>query len=343
MNARPRPLLGSLLGLLLGIVVVALLWQLGVAPPDRLILFGVLALTVLVVTVILTQRVALVRKRFVVIRVLCGLMAGVAVAGIPDVVAGGSLTDGCSASGTSSLDSKTPDQTSLADPFDVTRTDTVVWTGESQGVFTDWNGALGIDVGGFPIKIWSSSSANEDKERSNAGSEDVAAYLEDIEGSTGITLAGTYHVYGSLDAAEGGCDMSAYVRVEGAGAFAGALNIALWIALAVLLITILIMALVVRRSITNAVAAGGATTVVTGDPGHPGPAPLAPTDPRDAAPREQTKGEDPNYGETTETRSRGDILSDSDTPGSSSATDTDDASESDDGDRAPEGDDRPKG
>ncbi len=273
MEAKPRPLLGSLLGLLLGIVVVALLWQLGVVPPDQVVLFGVLAVTVFLATIILTQRVALVRKRFVVVTVLCGLMAGVAVAGIPNMIAGGSISDGCFADGTSSLDSKTPDTTSIADPFDLTRTDSVAWTGESAGIFTDWNSAIGINVGGFPVKIWSGSSANEDQKQSNSGVEDVAGRLADIEDSTSVTLAGIYHVYGNLKANEGGCDMSAYVRVEGEGAFAGTLNTALWITLGVLIIVILIMSMVVRRSIRSAAVAAGGTTVITG---QAGPAPTAP-------------------------------------------------------------------
>jgi len=287
MIAKPRPLLGSLLGLLLGIVVVALLWQLGVVPPDRVVLFGVLAVTTLLVTVILTQRVALVRKRFVTVAVVCGLMGGFAIAGIPDAVAGGSISDGCSASGTSSIDSRTPDDTSIADPFDIARTDSVAWTGESTGVFTDWNSAIGIDVGGFPVKIWSGSSANEDRKQSNSGVEDVAGYLADIEDSTGAKLAGTYHVYGKLDAAEGGCTMSAYVRVEGEGAFAGTVNIGLWVALATLIIVILIMSVVVRRSISRSVVAAGPATIATST--------SAPTQPQAPSPTEHmpTEGSNP--------------------------------------------------
>jgi hypothetical protein len=276
MEAKPRPLLGSLLGLLLGIVVVALLWQLGVVPPDRLVLFGVLAVTIFLVTIILTQRVVLVRKRFILVTVVCGLMAGVAAAGIPSAIAGGSISDGCFAEGTSSLDSKTPDATSISDPFDMTRADSVAWIGESTGVFTDWNSSIGIDVGGFPVEIWSGSSANDDKEQSNSGVEDVATRLADIEESTGVTLAGIYHVYGDLDANEGGCDMSAYVRLPGEGAFAGTLNLVLWGTLAVLVIIILIMAGVVRRSISMAAAvAASGPTVVTGA-STPSPAPPAP-------------------------------------------------------------------
>ncbi|HZL81247.1 MAG TPA: hypothetical protein VFC06_04810 [Demequina sp.] len=270
MEAKPRPLLGSLLGLLLGIVVVALLWQLGVVPPDQLVLFGVLAVTIFLVTSILTQRVVLVRKRFILVTVLCGLMAGVAVAGIPDMIAGGSISDGCFAEGTSSLGSKTPDSTSVADPFDMTRTDSVAWTGESVDVFTDWKSSTGIDVGGFPVEIWSGSSANEDQKQSNSGVEDVSGRLADIEESTGIALAGIYHVYGNLDANEGGCDMSAYVRLPGEGVFAGTLNLVMWGTLAALIVIILIMAGVVRHSITRAAfpgaSASGAAAAAATDP-----------------------------------------------------------------------------
>jgi hypothetical protein len=259
MEAKPRPLLGSLLGLLLGIVIVALLWQLGVVPPDRLVLFGVLSITIALVTILLTQRTVLVRKRLILVMVLCGLMAGVAISGIPDAVAAGSITDGCSASATSSLDNKTPSQTSIVDPFDVTGTDTAQWDAKSAGVLTNWRGSLGVDVGGFQVMIWSARSATEDLPKSLSGSADVASYLGDIGGGTGITLAGIYHVYGHVDADQRVCDMSTYVRVQSLGAFTGTLNMALWIALGALGLIIVIMAGVVRHSITRSARAARGT------------------------------------------------------------------------------------
>lgn len=334
MEAKPRPLLGSLLGLLLGIVVVALLWQLGVVPPDRLVLFGVLAVTVFLVTTILTQRVVLVRKRFVMVTVLCGLMAGVAVAGIPDAIAGGSISDGCFAEGTSSLDSKTPDTTSIADPFDMTRTDSVAWTGESAGVFTDWNSSIGMKVGGFPVEIWSGSSANEEQKQSNSGVEDLAGRLADIEESTGVTLAGIYHVYGNLDANEGGCDMSAYVRLPSEGAFAGTLNMVLWGTLAVLTVIILIMAGVVRHSITRAAFAGG---------GASGAAAAAATDPSPTAQAEwqraeQATTEQPGPDDHARDAAPGaQVKPDTEAPGASSPAVEPDSPPSSDGDTKPEG------
>lgn len=337
MGAKPRPFLGFVLGLLLGIVVVSLLWQLGVLPPDRLVLFGVVSITAALVTIVLTQQVALARMRFIVVMTVCGIMAGVAVASVSDTTAGGSLTDGCYASATSSIDSKTPAETSLSDPFDIMRTDTVAWMGSSDEVFTNWTSSIGIEVGGFPVKIWSGSSANEDGKQSNSGSEDVSDYLSDIEESTGIALAGIYHVYGHLDADQGTCDMNAYVRLPAEGTLSGTLNIVLWTTLAVLVAIILIMAGVVRRSISMAAAAStatatvGTTTVAPGTsappaqsaPPAPAPAPPVPPAPQQSAPPETQRPEPPDVS----AQDSGDTGGDSDISDASPQADGDDKRE----------------
>ena len=193
----------------------------------------------------------------------------------------GSITDGCSATATSSLDRKTPAQTSIADPFDVTRTDTAQWNARSAGVLANWRGSLGVDIGGFQVMIWSASSATEDLPKSLSGSADVASYLGDIEGGTGITLAGIYHVYGHLDADQRVCDMSAYVRVQSEGPFTGTLNMALWIALWMALwialwialgalgalgLIVVIMAGVVRHSIARSARAAVGTAAPEATP-----------------------------------------------------------------------------
>src|SRR6187431_2625245 len=84
MKPRPKPLVGLLLGLLLGVVVVGLLWQLGVAPPDRFILFGVIALSIAVVDLMVTQTVRRGKKRFVTVMIIAGVFGGVALTGIPE-------------------------------------------------------------------------------------------------------------------------------------------------------------------------------------------------------------------------------------------------------------------
>jgi len=65
------------LGLLVGLVIVGLLWQLGVAPPDRFILFGVVAVSIALVEVLLTQTTRRGKKRFVTSMIIAGVFAGV--------------------------------------------------------------------------------------------------------------------------------------------------------------------------------------------------------------------------------------------------------------------------
>ncbi len=264
MEAKPRPLLGAFLGFLLGIVAVALLWQLGVTPPDRLAVFGVVSLMMFVVVLMTTQAIAIVKARFVVAMVIASLLGAVALTGIPAAFGSGSLTEGCYVEGTSSLDTKTPDATKASDPFDVTRDDTVVWTASTDNVLKNWTSALGVQVGGFNIPIWTGESENADEDTMWNGEDDVAGFLEDIAGATGVEVSGTFIVFGYINAAEGGrCDMTGYVRVESPGAFSGALMIALWVTLVVLIVVIVAVTVAVKRSI--AAAAAAATAGAAGD------------------------------------------------------------------------------
>ena len=84
MKPRPKPLVGLVLGLLLGLVIVGLLWQLGVAPPDRFILFGVVAVSIALVELIVTQTLKRGKKRFVTVMIIAGVFGGVALTGIPE-------------------------------------------------------------------------------------------------------------------------------------------------------------------------------------------------------------------------------------------------------------------
>src|SRR4051794_10190747 len=102
MKPRPKPLVGLLLGLLLGLVIVGLLWQLGVAPPDRFILFGVIAMSIALVELIVTQTVRRGKKRLVSVMIIAGVFGGVALTGIPEsFMDAGTVSDGCSLEATS--------------------------------------------------------------------------------------------------------------------------------------------------------------------------------------------------------------------------------------------------
>ncbi|WP_297081207.1 hypothetical protein [uncultured Demequina sp.] len=256
-DARPKPLVGALLGLLLGLVVVALLWITGVLPPDRLPLFGIVALSIFVVGWILTQRMSLVRAKFIIVVIISATLGGVALTGIPEFMGGGSLSDGCHLDASSSLEPAQigPEDTAAMNPFDVTTTDTISWNSSSDAVLTDWNAGLYVVVGGFDIPLWSGEHENSGEAQEWAGDEAVEPHIDSVQNRTGIVVTGTYHVHGSLTADGGDCDMQAYVRVAPASAFDGILLAALWALLVVIIIVIIIVAVGVRRSIKAADAA----------------------------------------------------------------------------------------
>ena len=253
MKPRPKPLLGLLLGLLLGIVIVALLWQLGVAPPDRFILFGVVAVSIALVELLLTQTTKRGKKRFVTSMVIAGVFGGVALTGIPETfLNAGSISDGCTLTMTSATDEASPTDTSPFDPFNTTPDDTVSFTSSTDEVLTNWDSGLGISVGGFPITLFTVHRDNAAGATQFTGEEAVQTYLDDIEDQIGVQLRGSYHVFGYIDADEGDCDMAGYLRINAEGVFATGLIVALWITGALLLIIVLALAASVGRSIREA-------------------------------------------------------------------------------------------
>ncbi|WP_284327240.1 hypothetical protein [Demequina litorisediminis] len=134
MSPRPKPLVGALLGLLLGVIVVMLLWILGVTPPDRLPLFSVLAVAMLLGASATTLAVRHAPARYGTVVVIAAVGLGVALTGIPEYTGTGSLSEGCHAQATSSLETEpvAPADTSALRPFDVTQDDTVTWSASTD-------------------------------------------------------------------------------------------------------------------------------------------------------------------------------------------------------------------
>ena len=265
MKPRPKPLLGLLLGLLLGVVAVALLWQLGVAPPDRFILFGVVAVAIAITELLLTQTTRRGKKRFVTAMVVAGIFGGVALTGIPETFMDtGSVSEGCTLTATSSLDEGGPADTTPFDPFDATPSDTIEWQSSTDQVLTDWDSGLGMYIGGFPISLFTAQRDNAEQATSWSGSENVEHYLGELEDQWGVTLRGTFHVYGYIHADEGDCEMSGYIRINAENAFATPLIIALWVTGALLVIIIIALAVSVRRSIRESKAFAAHATATAG-------------------------------------------------------------------------------
>ncbi|WP_062212176.1 hypothetical protein [Demequina oxidasica] len=250
MKPQPKPVTGAIFGFLFGLVIVLLLWQLGILPPDRLVVFGIVAIVMMVSTFALTQRVSLVRKRFVVVVVFASLLGGVALTGIPEFVGGGSISDGCTIEASSSLSDTTgPAGTSATSPFKAALSDDVPWTMTTAAVVTTGTNAAGLKVAGFEIPTYTGTVDNTAGVEQISGTANVQAVQDQLKDDSGISLTGVYHVYGYVHAAEGDCDVNGYVLVAPASAFGNPILIGLWVLAVILFIVILVLAIGVRRSI----------------------------------------------------------------------------------------------
>lgn len=250
-QARVLPLLGAFMGALLGLVTMALLTALGVLAPDRLPLFALLGVGIIVGAAMLTQRITLAKKRLVSAIVVGAVLAGVSLTGIPEVVRGGSVTANCMATGTSSLEPnpKGPANTSAINGFSMTTTDTVQWATQTTAPVTAATGTVSLLVGGFAIPIRNIEFAEAPDVTSWSGQTSVTDQLGSIQDSTGFLVTGMYHVAVDIDANHGECAGDAYLDVVPEAPMSTSLLIVLWVVLGVLGIALLVFAVVVRRSI----------------------------------------------------------------------------------------------
>ncbi|WP_156155818.1 hypothetical protein [Demequina phytophila] len=288
MTPRPRPLLGMLLGLLLGLAVVGLLWQLGVIPPERTVLFGITALTVALVAGLLTREPARARGRYTAALVLASMLGGVALVGIPELVARGSISDGCTLEATVGDTTATPTGTTAFAPLDVPADGVVTWTAASDSPIAVTDRVAGVIIGGFeiPVRTLTGEAAPETQEIS--GEVAVADAITWIQDRAWLEPSGVYHAYGSVAGGAAACALDGYVSVAPAGVFATNTLVILWIAVGVLLLLIAWGALAVRRSFAGAtrddaaVTGAPATGFATGGPGEEADA--APADHIDPVP-----------------------------------------------------------
>lgn len=250
-EARVLPLLGALLGVLLGLVTMALLTVLGIIAPDRLPLFALVGLGAILGAALLTQRIALAKKRLVSMIVVGALFVGVSLTGIPEVVRGGSMTAGCTVTGTSSLETTpvTPAQTSAIDGFSVTPTDTVEWTTQTAVPVTAASGTVSLLVGGIGIPLRDIEFAEAPDATTWSGQSAVEDQLAAMKDATGFDITGIYHVQAHLDIDQGECAGDAYLHVAPDNAFAAPLLTILWAMLGVLVIALLVLLIVVRKTI----------------------------------------------------------------------------------------------
>jgi hypothetical protein len=155
---------------------------------------------------------------------------------------------------------------SSGDPFKVTRTGTVAWSGSTPVVFTDHHWWVHVD--GFPIR--SGGSRNGSQESHAAGVVKVSSYLPSWLG-----LTGTYYVNGQISGVGGSCSGALYVTVTGDPAT----GVLLWAGIVFVFGGIaLLMAsrpkrLAVLREVPQERAEPAGSTWRPGAPGYPSPPP----------------------------------------------------------------------
>ncbi len=252
MSPRPRPLLGMVLGLLLGLVTVGLLWQLGVIDPGRTVLFGVVALAMILVAGLLTRDPSRARGRYTAVVAIAGVLGGVALTGIGELVRPGSLSDGCTVEATVGDTTVAPDGTAALTPLDVPADGVVTWTAASETPVSVTDRVAGVMIGGFaiPIRTVTSEGAPEGQEMS--GEVVVADAITWITDRSWLEPTGVYHAYGSMSGGSVRCELDGYVKVAPAGVFATNTLKVLWISLGVLLLLIAWAAFAVRSSFARA-------------------------------------------------------------------------------------------
>ncbi|WP_156171911.1 hypothetical protein [Demequina rhizosphaerae] len=252
MSPRPRPLLGMVLGLLLGLVTVGLLWQLGVIDPGRTVLFGVSALAVMLVAGLLTRDASRARGRYTAVVAIAGVLGGVALTGIGELVRPGSISDGCTVEASVGDTVVAPENTAALTPLVVPADGVVTWTAGSETPVAVTERVAGVVIGGFEIPIRTVTSAGAPEAQEMSGEVVVADALTWITDRSWLEPTGVYHAYGTMAGGSVRCELDGYVKVAPAGVFSTNTLTILWISLGVLLLLIAWAAFAVRRSFTRA-------------------------------------------------------------------------------------------
>lgn len=255
MTPRPRPLLGLVLGLMLGLVLVGLAWQLGGVDPGRTVLFVTVAITVLAVAGLLTRQVSAARGRFVTVAVIAGVLAGVGLTGIPELVSVGRVSEGCTLEATASGVTAAPGDTTAFTPLAVDAAETVSWTITAAEPIAVDTRIGGVRIAGFDVPVRTVVTDPLPGGTEVSGTIDVAQGLESIRERTGLELSGVYHAYGSVSGETGECVADGWFRIAPAGLIATNVLVGLWIALGVLLLLLAWTAFAVRGSFRRARAA----------------------------------------------------------------------------------------
>ena len=242
-----RLLIMAVLAIIAGVALAVVLQQAGVWPLDRLMLFGLPGLMV-VITLLLCRGGGLRPSTVVVVIVIiiAILLLGFGATGLASVGEQGQLNGGCTVSATSDIDATSVIDTSRSNPFDVDPNGSLSWKAQSPTPITDHTWKIWVDVGGFQVVVADGGDPNTGKSMSNEGTETVSTYVDYLEQATGTKIVGIYKVGGDIAGNGGACDGFGFVRVK-ASFLEGPIALAAGIVFIVLLIIIVVVCLTGRR------------------------------------------------------------------------------------------------
>jgi hypothetical protein len=246
-QSRGKPVLGAVLGAVIGVIAVLILQQGAVVLPTRLVVFGILGIATSAGSLLLT--VAYRRPAVVAIHSIAVLAVAFALTGIPAMTARGDLSGPCTVSAVSSLwDAGSPADTSVRDPFDIAPAGTLDWRIAFPEPYETWSGTVGVDIAGFRVPVRTQGFDNTARETFREGSEDVPSRIREIEDISGLTVTGVYHVFASAETPGGACKADMYVRIAATSLFSGPILQGLWTCAAIVALIFAAYILQVRRA-----------------------------------------------------------------------------------------------
>jgi hypothetical protein len=250
-QSRGKPVLGAVLGAVVGVIAVLILQQGAVVLPTRLVAFGILGVATSAGSLLLT--VAYRRAAVVAIHSIAVLAVAFALTGIPEMTARGDLSGPCTVSAVSSFpDDGSPAATSVRDPFDIAPGGTLDWRVAFPEPYKAWSGTVGTDIAGFSIPVWTQGFDNIARETSREGSEDVRNDIREVEEISGLTLTGVYHVFASVEVPGAACKADMYVRIAPTSLFSGPILQGLWTCVAIVALIFAAYIVQLRRAPADA-------------------------------------------------------------------------------------------
>jgi hypothetical protein len=263
-----RPLLGALLGILLGLAIAVVLQQEGVWPLDQLTVFLMPALLgLLCLTLLSIGRTAGSTVTLVIALIILVPMAVWGAIGLGSLNEKGQLDGGCKVIAQSAVDTTSVTDSSKLDPFKIDPKGSLKWAATSPTAFMDYDWSLYTKVGGIQVPL---DSGNEKNDGGSTMNGDEVPNVEAYAKAHGVDISQLRGVFIVGGQAAGTCSGFGFVLLTTASLFE---TLASKIALALIILIIII--LIILMFTGRQKASVGSSSVADGGsdgPDRPGPA-----------------------------------------------------------------------